>query len=107
MWNEPNLTFFWEPWPDPAGYTALLGLTYDAIKAVDPSSTVITGGLAPAEQQPRQEAMKPLAFLERIYAAGGGGKFDAVGYHPYTYPALPRRMGGDGPFSASRRSSTT
>jgi polysaccharide biosynthesis protein PslG len=98
VWNEPNLTFFWSPGPDPAGYTALLRPTYDAIKAVDPSSTVITGGLAPAEQQPRQEAMNPLTFLERVYAAGGAGKFDAVGYHPYTYPAMPTDDPGDGPF---------
>ena len=98
VWNEPNLTFYWAPSPDPAAYAALLSPTYDAIKAVDPASTVITGGLAPAEQQPRQQAMKPLPFLERVYAAGGGGKFDAVGYHPYTYPAMPTDDSGDGPF---------
>jgi len=101
VWNEPNLTFFWEPAPDPARYAALLGPTYDAIKAADPSSTVIMGGLAPAEQQPRQEAMQPLPFLEGVYAAGGGGKFDALGYHPYTYPALPQEDTGgasDAPF---------
>ncbi len=98
VWNEPNLTFFWEPAPDPAAYAALLAPTYDAIKAVDPSSTVITGGLVPAEHLSRQEGMKPLPFLERVYAAGGAGKFDAVGYHPYTYPALPTDDPGDGPF---------
>ncbi|HKA94264.1 MAG TPA: cellulase family glycosylhydrolase [Acidimicrobiia bacterium] len=98
IWNEPNLTFYWMPSPDPAAYAALLGPAYDAIKAVDPSSTVITGGLAPAENQPRDQAMKPLPFLEGVYAAGGGGKFDAVGYHPYTYPALPTGDSGSGPF---------
>jgi polysaccharide biosynthesis protein PslG len=98
VWNEPNLTFFWEPGPDPAAYTALLGPAYDAIKAVDPSSTVITGGLAPAVNQPREEAMKPLTFLEGMYRAGAGGKFDAVGYHPYTYPAMPLDDPGDAPF---------
>jgi polysaccharide biosynthesis protein PslG len=43
IWNEPNLTFYWEA-PDPAAYAALLGPAHDAIKAADPSSTVITGG---------------------------------------------------------------
>jgi hypothetical protein len=98
IWNEPNLTFYWMPAPDPAAYAALLGPAHDAIKAADPSSTVITGGLAPAENQPRSEAMKPLPFLEAVYRAGGGGKFDAVGYHPYTYPAMPTDDPGDGPF---------
>jgi hypothetical protein len=98
VWNEPNLTFFWAPKPDPAGYTALLGPAYDAIKAVDPSSTVISGGLAPAENQSRQEAMKPLTFLDGMYRAGASGKFDAVGYHPYTYPAMPLDDPGDGAF---------
>jgi hypothetical protein len=94
VWNEPNLTFYWAPGPDPAAYAALISAAYDAIKAVDPSSTVITGGLAPAENLSRQEAMTPRTFLERLYRAGGGGKFDAVGYHPYTYPALPQQDAG-------------
>ena len=98
IWNEPNLTFYWAPAPDPAAYAALLGPAYDAIKAVDPSSTVITGGLAPAENQPRDQAMKPVPFLQAVYRAGGTGKFDAVGYHPYTYPGMPTDDPGDGPF---------
>jgi hypothetical protein len=59
---------------------------------------VISGGLAPAENQPRQEAMKPLTFLDGMYRAGAGGKFDAVGYHPYTYPSMPLDDPGDGAF---------
>jgi hypothetical protein len=98
IWNEPNLAFYWKPAPDPVAYARVLAPAYDAIKAVDPSSVVISGGLAPAENQPRQEAMKPLPFLEAVYRSGGGGKFDALGYHPYTYPAMPTGDSGDGPF---------
>ncbi|HEV3134352.1 MAG TPA: cellulase family glycosylhydrolase [Acidimicrobiia bacterium] len=101
IWNEPNLTFFWAPAPDPAAYAALLRPAYDAIKTVDPSATVISGGLVPAENQPRQQAMKPLPFLEGVYRAGGGGKFDAVGYHPYSYPAMPTGDSGSGPFATT------
>ncbi|MDP9019821.1 MAG: hypothetical protein M3N25_03300, partial [Actinomycetota bacterium] len=33
--------------------------------------------------------ISPKTFLERVYAAGGGGSFDAVGMHPYSFPARP------------------
>ena len=42
---------FWQPKPDPAAYTADLKAAYAAIKAVDPSAVVLSGGLAP---EPRQ-----------------------------------------------------
>ncbi len=46
IWNEPNNTAFWAT-PNAAVYTTLLQDSYQAIKAVAPSSTVISGGLAP------------------------------------------------------------
>ncbi|HMG26409.1 MAG TPA: hypothetical protein VKH36_06285, partial [Acidimicrobiia bacterium] len=97
IWNEPNLTFYGMPAPDPAAYAAFLGAAHDAIKAADPTSAVITGGLAPAENQPRSQAMNPLLHVRAVYRAGGG-KFDALGYHPYTYPAMLTDDPGDGPF---------
>ena len=30
-----------------------------------------------------------MTFLQGIYARGGGGSFDAVGHHPYSYPYDP------------------
>lgn len=101
IWNEPNLTFYWAPGPDPAAYAALLGPAYNAIKAADPSSVVVSGGLAPAYNQSRKEAMNPLTFLDRVYKAGGSGKFDALGYHPYTYPAMPVGDSGSAPFDTT------
>ena len=39
IWNEPNLSREWgDEAPDPAGYTALLRVCYQAIKAVDPQA---------------------------------------------------------------------
>jgi len=32
--------------------------------------------------------MNPLTFLERMYAAGAAGSFDALGWHPYNYTGI-------------------
>src|SRR5262249_49945209 len=106
IWNEPNLTFYGMPAPDPPAYAAFLGAAHDAIKAAEPTSAVITGGLAPAENQPRSQAMNPLLHLRAVYRAGGG-KFDALGYHPYTYPAMLTDDRATARSSPRRRSCTT
>lgn len=68
--NEPNLTDGF----DPASYAQLLRVTYPAVKAASPLSTVILGGLAGNDYN----------FLQGIYDAGGGGSFDGVGVHTDT-----------------------
>jgi hypothetical protein len=93
IWNEPNLWLFWEPVPDAAAYTRILVPAYNAIKAADPTATVLTGGLSPAPNDAR--AIAPVTFLEGVYAAGGGGKFDAVAHHPSNYPYMPLRYEPD------------
>jgi hypothetical protein len=87
IWNEPNNGDFWYPSPSPAAYTADLVAAYAAIKAADPSSVVISGGLAPAGSTPN--TIDPVTFLRAMYADGAKGSFDAVGDHPYTFPAAP------------------
>jgi len=87
IWNEPNITGTWTPAPSPAAYTAVLRAAYVAIKGVDPTATVLTGGLAPAATDGRDYT--PVDFLAGIYANGGQGYFDAVGNHPYDWPAYP------------------
>ena len=47
IWNEPNWQQFWLPTPNPSLYTSMLKDSYAAIKAVQPGSTVISGGLHP------------------------------------------------------------
>jgi polysaccharide biosynthesis protein PslG len=88
IWNEPNNSSFWAPGPDPARYAQLLRLAYPAIKGADSSATVVTGGLSPfgSYGAVSGEHMNPLTFLERMYASGARGSFDAVGWHPYSYP---------------------
>ena len=89
IWNEPNIGF-WSPAPDPAGYVQMLKLAYPAIKQVDPTAFVISAGLSPygAYGQASGTQMNPLTFLERMYAAGAAGSFDALGWHPYNYTGI-------------------
>ena len=83
IWNEPNMRGI-----TPANYTALLkGASY-AINSVDSGDVVITGGLA-AVPSTGNGLYGAVDYLKAIYANGGEGHFDAVGYHPYTYPYLP------------------
>jgi polysaccharide biosynthesis protein PslG len=89
IWNEPNVSTFWYPKPDPEGYTALLVRAAAAIKAVEPHATIISGGLAPASDNASGSQIDIRTFLTRVYAAGGGRAFDAVGLHPYSFPRLP------------------
>ena len=87
IWNEPNIAEFWQPSPNPQAYTAILKAAYAAIKKVVPSATVISGGLSPATTDGTNIA--PIDFLKAMYAAGAKGSFDALGFHPYSFPATP------------------
>lgn len=86
VWNEPNIPNFWTD-PDVAAYTEMLKAAYPAIKAADPSATVLTAGTSPATTG--TSSLAPVDFLKGIYANGGKGFFDAVAHHPYCYPAMP------------------
>jgi hypothetical protein len=87
IWNEPNSDTDWSPAASPSGYTALLKVAYVAIKSTDPSAMVITGGLSPAATG--NGTYSPIDFLTGMYADGAEPYFDAVGFHPYSYPAMP------------------
>jgi polysaccharide biosynthesis protein PslG len=87
IWNEPNSALFWSPKPDPAAYTADLRAAYASIKKVDRSAFVLSGGLAPEANDGIN--INPVSYLQDMYAHGAKGSFDAVSYHPYSYPALP------------------
>ncbi len=89
IWNEPNLSYEWGYLaPDPDKYAALLRAAYLAVKKADPDALVISGGLATTGDG-SDTAMGDLVFLERLYAAGAGGYFDALGSHPYAYGHAP------------------
>jgi hypothetical protein len=79
VWNEPNYSRFWPSGPSATDYVNMLKVAYPAIKAADPSATVVTGGVS----------RNDFGFVSAIYAAGGKGYFDAVGVHPYTNTVDP------------------
>lgn len=89
VWNEPNLDTFWYPRPNATHYTNLLKAAYPSIKQADPNSVVIAGGLAPIATYDVSNSIAAVNFLKSIYSNGGKNYFDAVGYHPYSYPARP------------------
>jgi hypothetical protein len=74
IWNEENGSRFWPAGPSPVAYTEMLKAAYVAIKATDPSATVVFGGMAQADYR----------FVEAAYAAGAKGYFDVMAVHPYT-----------------------
>ena len=86
IWNEPNIQSSFAPRPDPAKYATMLRLSYAAIKAVDPSATVITGGLSPSADDGTN--ISPYLFVQYIYWWGAKGNFDGLGIHPYSSPGL-------------------
>lgn len=94
VWNEPNIDTFYKPSPDPVAYAALLRAVGPALHAGDPAATVLFGGPAPADDSVDPAdghvvRIQPVSFLARAYTAGVAGTFDAVGWHPYSYPAPP------------------
>lgn len=69
----------------------MLKAAYTAIKAVDPSASVIAGVLGAVTTVPGM-SLAPQQFLAGMYAAGAQGFFDALSFHPYNY-TLPFSAG--------------
>jgi polysaccharide biosynthesis protein PslG len=87
LWNEENAVQFWKSGPQgpqPDKFADLLKGAYPKIKAADPGATVVMGGLAPTINF-FSITKNPVEFLNNVYAAGGGGSFDAVAFHPYLF----------------------
>ena len=76
IWNEENSAIFWRPAPSAPAYAALLKAAYAAIKAEDPSATVLIGGTVGFDR----------AFMDGIVAAGAWSSFDALAIHTYVAP---------------------
>jgi LysM repeat protein len=93
IWNEPNLNVAGRSeWggrpPNPAEYTALLKVAYQAIKQADPDAMVISAGLSPTSRWDDQ-AMPDEEFLKGMYAAGAKPYFDVFGAHGAGYKVPP------------------
>lgn len=86
IWNEPNSNDFMVG-ADPAAYTKLLRAAYPAIKAGDPTTKVVFGGVSYNHD----------AWIAAAYANGAHGYFDVMATHPYMGVAnLPPGTPDDG-----------
>ncbi|WP_328813239.1 cellulase family glycosylhydrolase [Rhodococcus sp. NBC_00297] len=90
VWNEPNITTYFTPLPDPTVYALMLRATYRAIKKAQPEALVLAGGMAPAVNNGTN--ISPTAFLSSLYTLGANRYFDAFNVHPYTWPFLPNDL---------------
>ena len=72
VWNEPNSNDFMRG-ASPITYAGLLGAAYSGFKAGDPGSTVVFGGPMYVDT----------TWVRSVLAAGGAGKYDVMGVHPY------------------------
>ncbi len=84
IWNEQNLR---REWNTPRGisaasYVEMLRLAYTAIKTVDPTIIVVTGGLAPTGFNDGVNAIDDRVYLRQMYASGVAEWADAIGAHP-------------------------
>ena len=82
VWNEPNLAGFFKSDDQAADYAALARAAYPAIKQAAPGLTVVAGGLSGADRP----------FLERLYAHGIKGHYDALAIHPYNGANAPETI---------------
>ena len=96
--NEPNQPRFWQPQfrrgvaVSPTAYYSLLARSYDALKAVDPSITVIGVGLSPrGNDQPNagdNVSVSPVRFISGLGKAYRSSRrrapiMDELAFHPY------------------------
>jgi polysaccharide biosynthesis protein PslG len=84
IWNEPNSVQNWSTGPNAAAYTALLKAAYPAIKAADPSATVVAGVVGSTVTY-GNITENPVNFVSQMYTDGAEGYFDALSFHPYSY----------------------
>jgi hypothetical protein len=91
IWNEPNLHWFWEPRPEPARYTELLVEAHRAVKAVNRSMPVVSGGIGWRDIT-TPDGVSTADFLRAMYAGGARGHMDAIGIHPYTSTLFPSAL---------------
>jgi len=72
LWDEPDFYFYWTG--DAKDYVrTVLKPGYHAVKRADPQARVVLGG----PQTPN------IAWLNAIYASGGGRYFDVMQFHDY------------------------
>jgi hypothetical protein len=89
IWNEPNISDFWQPKPSVDKYGALFRAAAVALREVDPQATVLTGGLTRGPTAGDGSRISQTEFVNGLYANGAAQLASAVAIHPYSFPTLP------------------
>lgn len=98
VWNEPNID---REWPtgqiDGGRFTSLLAAAYNAIKAANPATIVISGAPAPtgAEAAFPGRVVNDDRFMQQMAAAGAAQYMDCLGLHYNEGIVSPTQSGGD------------
>jgi hypothetical protein len=99
VWNEQNID---REWPngqiDPARYTQLLALAYNAIKGANPSVAVISGALAPTGAEGAfgtAAVWNDDRYIRGMAAAGAAQYMDCIGAHYNEGIISPSQTRGD------------
>lgn len=84
IWNEPNLRNEWG-WrePRPEEFVELLRAGAAAARAASPQAVILFPGLAPTDGLDERAPMTELAYLDRVYKAGGADSFDVMAAQGY------------------------
>ncbi|MHA6495323.1 beta-galactosidase [Pseudomonas borbori] len=80
VWNEQNISPFWQPAEDPVAYSHLLETTLDRLKTANPAAQRVMGGMAYYSQMPLRGGL----MLEAMDSLNGIGPDRVVAYHPYS-----------------------
>ncbi|RPI97604.1 MAG: hypothetical protein EHM39_09225 [Chloroflexi bacterium] len=100
IWNEMNID---REWPagqiNGANYVPLLAKAYNAIKAANPGTIVITGALAPTgffgAAGCTSQGCNDDTYTQQMAAAGAGNYADCIGVHYNEGIVSPRQSSGD------------
>lgn len=100
--NEQNSTSSFSKWgkPDPEAYAYMAIKSSKAIRSVNRTLRIITGGLSPAADGNGSGEIAPVTYARRMFKAmgmAGMRYFDGWGVHPYAWD-VPG--GYDSPYSA-------
>ncbi|MCX7683525.1 MAG: O-antigen ligase family protein [Anaerolineae bacterium] len=89
VWDEPNLAAHWGGGPvSPPAYADLLARVARAIRAADPTATILLAGLAPTTERGPLN-LSEVRYLEQLYQAGAAPYFDIVAGKPYGFYTGP------------------
>lgn len=83
IWNEPDMEGTWLPHANPDAYAQMLRKSYTAIKAADPTATVLSGGVYVFN------AVGENGFMDRVVELAGWDSFDALSIHPWLIDHAP------------------